>query len=293
MTLEELIHKRMSDCEPLTGLLAKYAGKPAIFFQSVPDDRQHGWKEKTQYPRIVYAIDMQANQERKSAGTMEVSLLCDEAGTMPEDIEPFVRECLKDLIINPSTASPYCFTWSRTDGFDMPIRESGANTRVIGVEIRFDILEYPTQETTDPDPVLALNRYIMGKLPEAFVLGMNHVEDFKMADGKSPVFYCRLESVEKGKETNTVVWMDGKIAVHVLCPDTDVRLKLIMSLANYLSVSGEVVMMDKSPMRIQRLQVNNRADYLKEGQLFVTVHYGLLRYKNKPHMITEVGIDFG
>lgn len=293
MTLEELVYKRLSEYVPLTALLTKYADKAAVFFQSAPDDRQNGWKGKSQYPRLVYAIDMQANQERKSAGTMLVSLLCDEAGMIPEDIEPFVRECLKDLIINPNSASPYCFAWSRTDGFEMPTRESGANTRVIGVEIRFDILEYPAQETTDPDPVLALNRYIGEKIPEAFVLGVSHMAEFKTANGNSPVFYCRLESVEKGKETNTVVWMDGKIAVHVLCPDTDVRLKLIMSLANHLSLSGEVIMMDKSPMRIQRLQVNNRADYLKDGQLFVTVHYGLLRYKNKPHMITEVGIDFG
>lgn len=51
------------------------------------------------------------------------------------------------------------------------------------------------------------------------------------------------------------------------------------------------VMLDKSPMRIKRLQVNNKADYLKEGQLFVTVHYGLLRYKPKEHMITSARVS--
>lgn len=50
-------------------------------------------------------------------------------------------------------------------------------------------------------------------------------------------------------------------------------------------------MLDKSPMRIKRLQVNNKADYLKEGQLFVTVHYGLLRYKPKEHMITPARVS--
>lgn len=44
-------------------------------------------------------------------------------------------------------------------------------------------------------------------------------------------------------------------------------------------------------MRIKRLQVNNKADYLKEGQLFVTVHYGLLRYKPKEHMITSARVS--
>ena len=77
MTLEELVHRWFTNHEGVAGRLASYAGKPAIFYQTAPADNQRGWK--CQYPRIVYAIDMQANQERKSAGTMEISLLCDEA----------------------------------------------------------------------------------------------------------------------------------------------------------------------------------------------------------------------
>ena len=130
------------------------------------------------------------------------------------------------------------------------------------------------------------------EMPEVFVLETDHMKHFQVAETKKPVFYCRLDSVEKSRETNTVAWMDGKIAVHVLCPAADIRLKWLMALANSLSLAGEVVMLDKSPMKINRLQVNTKADYLKEGQLLVTVHYGLLRYKNKPHIITEVNTDF-
>ena len=290
MTLEELIHKWFTGYGDIADKLAAFAGKPAIFYQTAPADNQRGWKG--QYPRIVYAIDMQANQERKSAGTMEVSLLCDEAGVPPEEIEPDVKKCLKDLIINPDEDAPYCFAWSRTDSFEISSRESGTDTRIIGMEIRFDILEYTCQETTDPDPVVALNQYIKEAMTDAFVLGIDKMESFKVADAKAPVFYCRLENVEKSRETNTVAWMDGRIAVHVLCSAADLRLKWVMALANSLSLAGEVVMLDKSPMGIKRLQVNNKADYLKEGQLIVTVHYGLLRYKSKPHMIVEVGMDF-
>lgn len=281
MILEELIREHFTGFEPIAKLMTTHNGMPAIFYQFAPDDQDDGWDNSTQYPRIIYNIDMQANQERKSAGTMVISLLCDKVGMEPETAEPLIRECLKDLIIKPDDGYPYCFAWSRTDAFDMPERESGANTGVIGDEIRFDILEYPNQETTDPDPVVALNRYIKGKIPEAFVLGLDHMNHFRIADAKAPVFYCRLETVEKSQETNTVAWMDGKIAVHLLCPDSSIRIKEVMSLANNLSLDGEVIMLDKSPMFIKRLQVNNKADYLKEGQLFVTVHYGLLRYKAK------------
>jgi len=292
MNLEELIYKWFSKHKPITEQMALYSRKPAIFYQIAPDDRQKGWSGKTQYPRIVYGIDMQVNQERKSAGTMEISLLCDEAGTEPEKIEPLIRECLKDLIINPENSSPYCFAWSRTDGFEIPIRESGANTRVIGSEIRFDILEYPSQETTDPDPVVALNRYIKDKFPEAFVMGLDNMDSFRVADAKAPVLYCRLESVEKGIETNTVAWMDGKIAIHILCPDGETRLKMASAIANSLSVDGEIIMLDYSPMFIKRLQANYKSDYLKEGQIFVTGHFGLLRYKAKPHKLMQTHIKY-
>lgn len=292
MKFDELIYKWFTENKAIAESVAVYSGKPAIFYQTIPADIQKGWGHKAQYPRIVYSIDMQANQERKSAGTMEISLLCDEAGTPPESIEPMIKDCLRDLIVKPDDISPYCFAWSRTDSFEVSSRETGADTRVIGMEIRFDILEYTSQETTDPDPVVALNQYIKKVMPEAFVMGVDHLDSFLVANEKAPVFYCRLETVERSRVTNTVAWMDGRIAVHVLCPAPEIRLKWVMALANSLSLDAEVVMLDKSPMSIKRLQVNNKADYLKDGQLFVTVHYGLLRYKNRPHMITEAGVGF-
>lgn len=289
MTLEELLRKWFLGSENISKKLARFGDNPAIFYQTAPADNQVGWRE--QYPRIVYTVDMQADQERKSAGTLQVSLLCDEVGTPPEEIEPDVKNSLKDLLIQPDSGFPYCFTWSRTDAFEIPARETGTDTRIFGMEIRFDILEYVSQQTTDPDPVMALNQYIKETISEAFVLGADKMNEYKTPTPSEPVFYCRLEGVEKSRETNTVAWMDGKIAVHVLCPAADLRLKWVMALANGLSLDGEVVMLDKSPMRIKRLQVNNKADYLKEGQLFVTVHYGLLRYKPKEHMITSARVS--
>lgn len=291
MTLEELLLCRLTNCKPLTSLLAVYADDAAIFYQISPDDRKEKWGESGQYPRVVYTVDMQANQERKSAGSMVISLLCDERGLAPEEIEPIVKGCFKDLLIKPEDASPYCFAWSRTDAFEMSKRETGADTRVYGVEVWFDILEYPSQETTDPDPVVALNRYIQKKINGAFILGLDYMEYFKTAGVEAPIFYSRLESVEKSRITNTVAWMDVRIAVHVLCPSAEIRLKLIMSLANFLSLDSEVIMLDGSPMQVSRLQVNNRADYLKDGQLIVTVHYGVLRYKEKKPVIEYVSIE--
>lgn len=69
MILEELMHERFATYSFFKDQMAVYAGLPAVFYQGAPDDRQKGW-EREQYPRIVYTIDMQADEERKSADAM-------------------------------------------------------------------------------------------------------------------------------------------------------------------------------------------------------------------------------
>ncbi len=285
MGLEELIYRRFLEASELTRHLASYDGLPAVFSPDAPDDEQWGWRWDglIHYPQIVYSFDMQANQERKSAGTLSVSLLCQNtAQVAPEEIEPEVRKCLRDVLLTPAGGPTYAFAWARTDAFTMQEKK---HDLIIGNEIRFDILEYAGQETTDPDPVMAMNQYVKALCPDCVVMGHDRVEPVTEASGEAPVIYCRLLSVEKNLETNTVVWMDGRIAVHILCPDSEVRMKMAAAITNQLSLDGEVIMLDKSPMFIKRLQADYQADYLKNGQIFATVHYGLLRYKAKLHAL--------
>lgn len=293
MKLEELIYKRFTDCEALTKNLAVFAGMPAVFSPEPPDDNQDGWEGNTQYPKIIYNYDLQANEERHSAGSLSVSLLCQNtADITPESIEPVVRGCLRDVILTPEGSTPYCFTWSRTDAFTIDENGNGANgsSLTIGSEIRFDILEYPFFETSDPDPVAAVNQYIKELYPECLVMGYDRMEAITEATGERPVIYCRLISINKSRETNTVTWMDGRIAVHILCPNSEIRIKMAAAVTNRMSLDGEVIMLDYSPMFIKRLETNYKSDYLKDGQIFISGSYGLLRYKAQPHQLSAVRI---
>lgn len=286
MKLEELIQKRFVSTAALTERLTTYNGVPAVFSSEAPGDEQEGWGGETQYPMVTYNYDLQANEERNSAGSLSVSVFCQNTtDVFPEDIAPIVKECLRDVILLPEGGTPYCFTWARTDAFTMG-EDAGKAGVVIGCEVRFDILEYPSMETSDPDPVMAVDKYIKELYPKCLVMGYDRMEEITEASADQPVVYCRLISSEKQEETNTVAWTDGRIAVHVLCPESTVRLKMAADIANHLSLDGEVIMLDYSPMFIKRLQVNYKSDYLKEGQVFITGHYGLLRYKAKPHVLT-------
>lgn len=290
MMLEELIYKRFTCSENLIKNLASFSGAPAIFGSDPPEESQEGWGGNTQYPQIVYNFDLLANEERHSAGTLFVSLLCQNTTeVMPEQIEPFIKDCLRDVILKPEGGTPYCFAWARTDAFT--IDEKKGNT-TIGSEVRFDILEYPSQETSDPDPIMATNKYIKELYPECFIIGYDQMEEITEATGKRPVIYCRLMSVDKSEETNTVAWLDGRIAVHILCSESETRLKMAAAIANRMSLDGEIIMLDHSPMFIKRLQANYKSDYLKDGQIFVTGHYGLLRYKAKSHSLAAAHVRY-
>lgn len=288
--LEELIYKRLVNTEKLTEHLAVYGGVPAIFSPEPPDESQADWGGKPQYPQVIYNFDLQANEERHSAGTLSVSLLCQNTAEItPEAVEPLVRSCLRDVILKPEEGTPYCFAWARTDAFT--IEEKKGNV-TIGSEIRFDILEYPSQETSDPDPVMAANQYIKGLYPECLIMGYDQMEEITEATAERPVIYCRLVSADQSEETNTVAWLDGRIAIHILCPASETRIKMAAAIANRMSLDGEMIMLDHSPMFIKRLQVNYKSDYLKDGQVFVTGHYGLLRYKAKPHTLTAAHVQY-
>lgn len=289
MILEELIQKRFVSTDELTKYLAKFAGEPAVFSPEPPDSGDNGWSGNTQYPKVVYYFDLQANEERHSAGTLSVNLLCQNTDeVMPEMIEPIIKDCLRDVILKPEGGTPYCFAWARTDAFGIDDKVG----MTIGSEIRFDILEYPSQETSDPDPVVATNKYIKEIFPECLIMGYDRMDEITEATKERPVIYCRLVLVDKSEETNTVAWMDGRIAIHVLCPESETRLKMAAAIANRISLDGEIIMLDHSPMFIKRLQANYKSDYLKDGQIFVTGHYGLLRYKPKGHQMKGVYYNY-
>lgn len=283
MIFNELLREILIGDEDLAKCLTTFNGEPAVFYYSAPGDTQKGWKKGSQYPRIVFYVDMLADMERKSAGTATVEIYCDDAvDIVPEEIETCIKRCFVDQLFIPDSCSAYALAWARTDNF-MAKNDNEREPRVYGSEVRFDIIEYTNQETTDPDPVVAMNKFIAERVEEAKVLWWDKIEEKSIRpDAKHPVFYCRLNTISNaGEDTYTVAWMNGNISIHVLCPDSVMRKKWTAQVLNALSMEGEVEMLDYSPMTITQIELNSNLDYLKNGQLAVSVHYGLLKALEK------------
>lgn len=273
MDLSQLVYNRLAGDAALSQSLAEFAGQPAIFNTEFPSDQQSGWEGKTQYPRIEYQFNMQADVQRASSGALVLAIYTQKDPLIAEQIENHVRRSLKDVLMKPSGEAPFCVSWARTEPY---LLEGNA---ILCKELTFDILEYPDQETTDPDPIMAMNQFIKGLYPECIVLGADQPGEYT-SPADTPVFYCRLQDIQldpNGYCQNTITWFNCTIAIHLLCPYPEKRLKLIAGLNQTMANEGEVIMLDDSPMTINYVQVNNRADYLREGQMSVTGHYGCLK----------------
>lgn len=283
MKLEGLIRKRLLGSEELGSKLAKYGCSPAIFFGDAPDDNQPGWDRKSTMPRISFRYDTLADKERKSAGSLYVSIHCknDTKGNAvyPEEIVPLVIRLLKDVIFSPDDFCMFYCAWNRTDSYSFTkgADSNYSNNAVIGCDVTFDILEYPLQISTDPDPIMALNAYIADAVPEALVLHHHRIEEFEETTVERPIVYVRNGGYVLDRQTNSVCWMKGSLFVHLLCPDSSVRMRLTTALANRIALDGEVIMLDRSPMLVSAIEVNNSTDYMTVGQIRIETMYGVLR----------------
>lgn len=287
MALEKSIYTRLVNYEPLTKDLTEYQGTPAVFYQKSPDDSDPGWNHKPQYPRVIADMNLQANAERKSAGTLTVSVYCDLTGVDPESITPQIIAAMKDVILKPDDGFPYAFAWARTDPFELNLSDNTAR-RVIGQDVVFDILEMPPQDTTDPDPIAALNQWMAHTFDDAVVIGTTPMQEITEASTGHPVIYTQFVRTDIDYEIFAVSFLFAQMTVHVICPNPADRLKLVMAISYRLAEHDELIMLDGSSMRAERVSVDNRSDYLQNGQISITVHYGVMRHRVRPEPLMHV-----
>lgn len=284
MTLEDLIYKRLIETVEITEELATFEDLPAVFYQKAPEDQEPGWRNKRQYPRLDFVVDMQANPERQSSGLVTLNIWSNEAGTEPEAIEPLIQKHFKDLFMQPKDGPPYCLRWARSDSFELRqtvIKE----TQVIGITVIFDVLAFPSQETSDPDPIMAMNQFIRELEAGTVIIGRDKTPDYFRAENLKPIFYFRLANISLDRETNTVAWMKGIIKGHIFAPTAEERIAWLKAVVDELAIRGEVIMLDGSPMFIKNIKGDSAADYLGIGQLELAVSFGILRRPAYSHTL--------
>lgn len=283
MNLEELIYKRITSAKYGDKNMAEFNGAPAIFFGTGPEDTDPGWGDRRQYPRVTYALDYRGDPDRQTAGSLYVDVWCTEDGPAPECFEPAIRAIMCGVIMAPTGAPPCSFSWQTSQTFRKTTEKSGNADKVIGVTITFDMYSFPSQETTDPDPVLAMHKFFRENYPEITVIGHGALPDFTEPTEDHPAVYVRLDSYELGRETHVVAWIEGQVICHVFVPGAARRRQWIRAIMDNLACREEVIMLDDSPMFLRRISADSNLDPLAYGQIRLGATWGILRPQKYTH----------
>lgn len=274
--MESIIYNYLCDnIESLT----KYADVPAVFNTKAPDDKDENWNEETQFPRIVFDLNMQADPERKISGQLMVDVMCEDKADSISAEE--IENSVKDYVDGCFFSTPD-LTISAQWGSSNPFEQNDDD--VIGTTVVFDVMAYPSQVTESPDPVAATNLWLKTMYQDAYVIGRDTLPQTWKPTDEAPAIYCslfRLGESSRMKSTSGVDWIGAELHINIMAPSESVRATISKQIIQLLSHATRIILGDGSPMLIDKLTANMAADPLRTGQVIVNTTYGVLTTESK------------
>lgn len=273
--IEEVLYKYLTGSKELGAMLTQYAKAPAIFKDDVPPDTDKSWASGPQYPRIVYTLNMRDDPQRKVSGTLMVDIMC-YGNIQPGTIEAVLRPMIDGHFFTDGDTT-IAAMWESSPAFT----EQAGKYIISGVTVNFDVVAFPVQLTSNPDPIQALNCWMKEQLPEVTVIGHDELPAVWTPDPKRPAVYFKLDALGKGtlRDTYSVAWHLATIKGLVISTNREVRNKVSKYIVDALAAKSRVQLADGSPFFLRRLAANMAADPIKEGQLTITGEYGVLTKK--------------
>lgn len=277
----------------LTPYLSRYRGKLAVFNQEAPADTDNGWETTSQYGRIVFAIDLTEDPERKYSGTLAVDVLCESGKQIPEEMEPIVRELIDGYFFSTEETT-ISAQWSASNYFTTPTE------KVIGVTLTFGLLAFPKQHTIDPDPIALFNKWSSTDLKEILgkdirVIGYDTMPPAWKPTNEAPGIYWRLSDIRPCNwipDTYNCSWQTATIYGHVLSQEQDTEAKIARTINNTLVVKKRLIFDDISPLMVDKnIRVNIGNDNMRVGQITIDGTYGILTPPRPYKPLNHANID--
>jgi hypothetical protein len=204
---------------------------------------------------------------------------------MPEDIEAKLVKLINGTFYTNRESETACAVWRQSDAFkyEMPANVGGNTApEVFGVTVTFDILQFPLQLTSDPDPIQSLNNWTKQYFSQMVVIAHDKLPEVFIPSDESPAIYWRFDdTVGTDKQTFAVNWYLGQFAAHIIAGSLAERNRWMKAIVERIQIDGEVLLVDESPMFAKRIAIRPSADPLREGQLLLTGQYGVLATQRK------------
>lgn len=282
--MESSIRRRLISNENLCALLTKFGDETAIFYQKAPADTD----SETLYPHVVFTVDKYADATRGTAGLLNVDIITSQLTTPPEEIECLIRETLEGVFFRPQIGEIFSLKWQRTDVFTEPASER--TPFIIGATMTFEIYEWVSAETSDPDPIQGLNVWA-SMLDDLAIIGATEFEEIYEPTRELPALYFDVQKTKLVEQTNSAVWLDVTITLHVFAPDVRSRREWLTALNQRLLLAGAIILADDSPMRLLESEYLTAASEV-QGQIRYVFRYALQRKIPYAHTLMNRGVDF-
>ena len=300
----------------LAKYLAEYNGKMAVFNQVAPPDTDRGWnnpnpewdrenywydededeeeieESKSQYGRIVFAVELSEDTERKYSGTLAVDVLCEDGVQLPEEMEPIVRKLIDGYFFSTEEIT-MAAQWSASNYFTDPTE------KVVGVTLTFGLLAFPHQSTVRPDPIALINKWTNEEfhmmIPENIkVIGVDSIGEAWKPTNKEPAIYWRLSAINPCgwiPDTYNCSWHTAVVHGHILAEDKNVSAAIARKIDNILTIKKRLIFEDGGPLMVDRnIRINLATDQLRVGQITIDATYGILYIPEPKEHIENVDI---
>ena len=264
--------------------LAKFGGEPAIFYQKSPDDVQF---RDENYPQVVFTVDKFSDAIRGVSGLLTVDIICSQTSTTPEIIERPLRESLEGVFFAPVDGEIFLLKWQRSDVFQEPASER--TPLIIGATVTFEVYEFPSAQTCEPDPIQRLNIWATNWDENAVTIGLSDFgETFKPSRDK-PAIYFDAQRIQLISQTATAVFLSMTVNAHIFADSVKARREWLSALNLAILRRSTFLLEDGSPMRLTASELNFEALEI-QGQLQLTFEFAAQKAVPYAHPLTKISI---
>jgi len=283
LLIEALLKNQIIENQELSGMLAAVDGNPAFFYKKMPTAAGPG----TLYPYVIYDVKMRESSIQNVRGTLLLSVYFgndsnfdEAAATALKQLELTLINVISGTFYTANAQAPsVCAIWNHSKAIKPNINGEGNSetTQAWGVKLSFDLMSLPMQTTTDPDPIRTMREWSASTFNSAKVIPCNSMPCIWQPT-TAPAIYWRLSSLTvSDDQSHNTAWLDCQITGHVIMPSATDRITWLKTIAEELSIVGEIPITAETTLSIKKMEVNPEANQLFEGQITITGSYGLTR----------------
>jgi hypothetical protein len=184
-----------------------------------------------------------------------------------DNLAKSVIESLDKRLILTESGEVFTCIYTGSPDEDTVDEDWDACTRLL----QFAVLSFPSHETTEPDPVAALNNWVSVKFSSLQLDSKRWV-----INDDTPAIYWRLLGFSATEYLNTITWAEATLMGHVLAPSPIGRLKWVKKITETMALTECIYLADGSPLFFKSVAADSQADHIKRGQIKLTVKYGLV-----------------